>query len=89
MIEFAEESSAEVAVNRFDNQAVNGMICSVKPFMNKADKNVKDDDARRSKTMLARRVYLMNVPYASTNREIESLVSEFAPVDQVVIPRDR
>lgn len=39
--------------------------------------------------MLARRVYLMNVPYASTNREIESLVSEFAPVDQVVIPRDR
>ena len=39
--------------------------------------------------MLARRVYLMNVPYVATNSELESLVTEFAPVDQVVIPRDK
>ncbi len=50
--------------------------------MTKKDKKSVDaDDARRSKTMLARRVYLMNVAYSSTDREIESLVSEFAPVD--------
>lgn len=39
--------------------------------------------------MLARRVYLMNVPYSATAADLESLVSEFAPVDQVVIPRDK
>ena len=51
--------------------------------------SVKDDDARRAPSMLARRVYLMNLPYEATNREIEDLVSEFAAVDQVVIPRDK
>ena len=39
--------------------------------------------------MLARRVYLMNVSYSTSNSEIESFVNEFAPVDQVVIPRDK
>ena len=31
----------------------------------------------------------MNVPYVTTNSEIEQMVAEFAPVDQVVIPRDK
>lgn len=39
--------------------------------------------------MLARRVYLMNIPYSATSAELEKLCSEFAPVDQVVIPRDK
>ena len=38
--------------------------------------------------MLARRVYLMNVPYDAYGYEIENLVKEFAPVEKVVIPRD-
>ena len=89
VLEYQESSNAEQAVARFDNQIVDGLICSCKPFINKKNMVVKDDDARRSKSMLARRVYLMNVPYSASNREIEQLVSEFAPVDQVVIPRDK
>ena len=89
VIEYKEESNADQAVARFDNQIVDGLICSCKPFINKQNMNIKDDDARRAPSMLARRVYLMNLPYEATNREIEDLVSEFAPVDQVVIPRDK
>ena len=38
--------------------------------------------------MLARRVYLMNLPYDAHVREIEGLCQEFAPIDKVVVPRD-
>jgi len=31
----------------------------------------------------------MNVPYDATAKELEQLVSEFAPVDKVSIPRDK
>ena len=71
VLEYQESSNAEQAVARFDNQIVDGLICSCKPFINKKNMVVKDDDARRSKSMLARRVYLMNVPYSASNREIE------------------
>ena len=30
----------------------------------------------------------MNIPYDTYPREIEQLVQEFAPIDQVVMPRD-
>jgi len=60
---------------------VDGLICSVKPFINKQNLAVKDDDARRAKSMLTRRVYLMNLPYEATAREVEALVSQFVPVD--------
>jgi len=39
--------------------------------------------------MINRRVYLMNVPYDATIGELEELVSKFAPVEQVVVPRDK
>ena len=74
-------------MSRFDNQAIDGKICTVKPFINK--ENNGSDNPRKNESMLARRVYLMNVPYVATNSELESLVTEFAPVDQVVIPRDK
>ena len=35
VIEYQEASSAEQAVTRFDNQIVDGLIASVKPFINK------------------------------------------------------
>jgi len=38
--------------------------------------------------MLARRVYLMNLPYDAYPHEVEALCKEFAPVKEVVIPRD-
>lgn len=47
------------------------------------------ESPRKAESMLARRVYLMNVPYSASIADISSLVSEFAPVDQVVIPRDK
>ena len=77
---------------RFDNQAIDGQVCSVKPYMNRSNNAViDDDDARRSKSILDRRVYLMNLPYKATNSEIEDLVKQVTNVnlDQVVIPRDR
>ena len=87
VIEFTEKDSADQAVARFDNQAVEGKICSVKPFINKS--NRAGGDTRNSEGMLARRVYLMNLSYSTSNSEIERFVNEFAPVDQVVIPRDK
>ena len=75
---------------RFDNQAVEGNICSVKPFINRSNRGgINSGDSRNNENMLARRVYLKNVSYSSSNAEIESFVSEFAPVDQVVIPRNK
>ena len=87
-IEYAEESSAEKAISRFNNQAVEGQVCTVKPFIKPGNIGHDESPAKR-KDMLARRVYLMNIPYKATSAEIESLASEFAEVDQVVIPRDK
>ena len=87
VIDYAEKDSAEQAVARFDNQAVEGQICSVKPFINRS--NRAGADPRNNESMLARRVYLKNVSYSTSNAEIETFVNEFAPVDQVVVPRDK
>ena len=84
VIEYTNKDSADNAISRFDNKAVDGLICAVKPFYTK-----QDEKPRKNESMLARRVYLMNLQYETTNAEIESLVSEFAAVDQVVIPRDK
>ena len=46
-------------------------------------------DPANNANMLARRVYLKNVSYSTSNAEIEAFVNEFAPVDQVVVPRDK
>ena len=89
VIEYAEKLGAEQAISRFDNQVVDGQICSVKPFISRKTMSENKDDQRRSATILARRVYLMNVAYQATNQEIENLVAQFAPVEQVVIPRDK
>jgi RNA recognition motif-containing protein len=43
---------------------------------------------RKDPNLLARRVYLMNVPYDAHTTEIQKLVQEFAPVDKVVVPMD-
>lgn len=87
VIEYTEKDSADQAVARFDNQAIEGQVCKVKPFIN--NENMGDDSSRKNASMLARRVYLMNIPYSATSAELERLCSEFAPVDQVVIPRDK
>ena len=60
------------------------LICKVRPFFEK-----EDQKPRKESTMINRRVYLMNVPYDATIGELEELVSKFAPVEQVVVPRDK
>ena len=50
---------------------------------------MRDDISYKNENKLARRVYLMNVAYTATATELEKLCSEFAPVNQVVIPRDK
>ena len=63
------------------------MIVNVKPFFEGGIPS--DKRPRNEKSLLSRRVYLMNVPYDATHKELESLVSEFAPVDTIVVPRDK
>lgn len=43
---------------------------------------------RMKPELLARRVYLMNLPYDAYLHEIEALCREFVPIDKVVVPRD-
>ena len=68
---------------QFDNNAVDNLVCSAKPYLAKGEKSDRQDTA-----LLARRVYLMNLPYDAYLHEIEALCKEFAPVDKVVVPRD-
>ena len=56
----------------------------MKPFYEK-----KGESPRKAPGLLARRVYLMNLPYDATKREIEQLVKEFAEIDDIAIPRDK
>ena len=60
------------------------MVVKVKPFYEK-----KGESPRKAPALLARRVYLMNLPYDATKREIEQLVKEFAEIDDIAIPRDK
>ena len=56
----------------------------MKPYFSKGEKSPRQDE-----DLLARRIYLMNVPYDATTKELEDLVSTFVPVDMAVVPRDK
>lgn len=60
------------------------MVCRVKPYYDR-----KGESPRKAPALLARRIYLMNLPYDATKREIEMLVKEFAEIDDIAIPRDK
>lgn len=59
------------------------MVNGVKPFIEKGKTTERSEPM-----LLAKRVYLMNLPYDTHEREIEMLCKEFAPIDNVVIPRN-
>ena len=84
VVTFTQESSAQAAIEKFDNIAVDNLVCRIKPFYDK-----KGESPRKAPALLSRRLYLMNLPYDATKREIEMLVKEFADIDDVVIPRDK
>lgn len=83
IVEYQSEKNATEAVSVFDNRAVDDMINFAKPVFHKGDHSPRLDA-----NLLARRVYLMNVPYDAHVTEIYRLVSDFAEVDKVVVPRD-
>jgi len=56
----------------------------VRPFYDR-----KGETPRKAPALLQRRIYLMNLPYDATKREIEALVREFADIDDIAIPRDK
>lgn len=87
MLTYEKEGSAESAIARFDNKAVEGLICKVKPYFERGLQ--ENQSTRKDSSLLARRVYLMNVPYDATLKELDSLISEFAEVDNIVVPRDK
>ena len=74
---------ASQAVETFDNHAVDNLICTARPVIEKGEIAPRQDT-----NLLSKRVYLMNVPYDAYIHEIEALVKEFAPVDKVVVPRN-
>lgn len=84
IITFEKESGAQSAQEKFDNNAVENLICRVKPYYDR-----KGETPRKQTALLQRRIYLMNLPYDATKKEIEGLVREFADIEDVAIPRDK
>ena len=63
-------------MKKLDNRAVENLILSVKPYLEKSEVRPRTEE-----NLLSRRIYLMNVPYDATMAELEGLVKDFAPVD--------
>lgn len=72
-----------MAIKKFDNNAVENLICDVVPFLDKGQA-----PERAEPSALAKRIYLMNLPYDATALEVEKLCREFAPIEKVSMPRD-
>jgi RNA recognition motif-containing protein len=83
IIQYQNGKIAEEAIKKFDNNAVDNLVCSARPFLKKGEVHERVEPG-----LLNRRVYLMNLPYDASIREIETLCKEFAPIDKVVVPRD-
>ena len=83
MLAYKDQRAADEAVNLYNDSAVDNLICSVKPYIAEGEISTRKEPA-----LLARRVYLMNLPYDSYLHEIEALCREFVPVEKVVVPRD-
>jgi RNA recognition motif-containing protein len=56
----------------------------VRPYHEK-----KGDSSRKVAGLLQRRIYLMNLPYDTSNKELEALIKPFAQVEDVAIARDK
>jgi len=84
-VSYSSEQVASNAIARFDNKAIEGLICRARPYFEEGGMQRTGSD----KSLMARRVYLMNMPYDASIKEIEALVKEFAEVDKVVVPRDK
>ena len=61
IVTFEQDSSALNAQEKYDNIAVESVVCRVKPYYDK-----KGESPRKALALLARRVYLMNLPYDAT-----------------------
>lgn len=79
---FSSYQQVTEAIAKFDDVAVDDMVVGVKPFLEKGMQSERKDPQ-----LLSKRVYLMNLPYDASVREVEALCKEFVPVENVVIPR--
>ena len=84
VLSYVEDDAGDQAIKHFDNRAVENLVCRVKPYFEKGQEKPRTDE-----NLLSRRLYLQNVPYDATVKEITDLVKEFAEIDQVVVPRDK
>ena len=73
IIKYQTEQQAKEAITKFDNNAVDNLICSARPYIEKGSIS-----ERKEPSLLSRRVYLMNLPYDAHIKEIQSLCQEFA-----------
>jgi len=45
-------------------------------------------DEKQNKEFLAKRLYIMNIPYDATMSDVRLMIEEFAEVEEVVMPRN-
>jgi len=87
VVTYGDKTAALDAVEKFDQKIVDQLIVKVTPFFGEGS----DMERRRLEpALMARRVYLMNVPYDASIRELEQFVSKFAKggLDKIVVPRN-
>ena len=75
VLAYKDQRAADEAINLYNDSAVDNLICSVKPYIAEGEISTRKEPA-----LLARRVYLMNLPYDAYLHGIEALCREFVPI---------
>jgi RNA recognition motif-containing protein len=85
VISYSEENEVETALKSFEKEGIflDGHIIKLRPFFDK-----KGDSPRKDFDLIKKRIYLQNLPYKASKDDVITLVSEFAQVDNVILPRD-
>lgn len=84
---YSTKESAEQCISHFNNRAVDNLVCQVSPYFEEGGLQ----RTRNEPGVLQRRIYLMNVPYDATLKEIENLVKPHAPdgIEDIQVARDQ
>jgi RNA recognition motif-containing protein len=87
LVTYSTQDAAEQCITHFNNRAVDNLVCQVSPYFEKDG----FQRSRNQRSILERRVYLMNVPYDATLKELENLVKPHAPdgIEDVQVARDK
>lgn len=87
IINYKTQEDASAAIKKFNNRAVENLVCEVTPYFEEGG----FDRERKDPELLAKRIYLMNVPYDATMTELTNLVKDHAPggIQEISVARDK